>query len=140
MNADRTIFAQLMDFVSPYEFRTCVDRYAGQYKVQRFSCWDQFLCLAFAQLTFRESLRGIQAYLRVAQLPTLYHMGFRSTVARDTLAYANEVRDWRSYAAFAQGLITTTRSLYATEALGAEFAETVYALDATVIDLCLRPA
>jgi len=84
MNAGRTIFAQLMDFVSPYEFRKCVDRYEGHHKVQRFSCWDQFLCLAFAQLTYRESLRDIQACLRVAQ-PKLYHMGFRGTGARNTL-------------------------------------------------------
>ena len=136
MNSGRTIFAQLMDFVSPYEFRVCVDRYGGHYKVQTFSCWDQFLCLAFAQLTFRESLRDIQTCLRVAQ-PKLYHMGFRSTVARNTLAHANEVRDWRIYADFAQGLITTARTLYATEAFGVELEEAVYALDATVIDLCL---
>ena len=136
MHSGRTIFAQLMDFVSPYEFRVCVDRYGGHYKVQRFSCWDQFLCLAFAQLTFRESLRDIQTCLRVAQ-PKLYHMGFRSTVARNTLAHANEVRDWRIYADFAQGLITAARTLYATEAFGVELEEAVYALDATVIDLCL---
>jgi hypothetical protein len=136
MNAGRTIFAQLLDFVSPYEFRRCVDRYAGHYKVQRFSCWDQFLCLAFAQLTYRESLRDIQACLRVAQ-PKLYHMGFRSTVARNTLAHANEVRDWRIYADFAQGLIAIARPLYATDAFGVELTQTAYALDATVIDLCL---
>jgi len=136
VNVGRTIFAQLMDFVSPYEFRGCVDRYGGQYKVQTFSCWDQFLCLAFAQLTYRESLRDIQACLRVAQ-PKLYHMGFRSTVARNTLAHANEVRDWRIYADFAQGLIATARGLYATEPFGVELQQTVYALDATVIDLCL---
>ena len=136
MNAGRTIFAQLMDFVSPYEFRKCVDRYQGHYKVKSFSCWDQFLCMAFAQLTFRESLRDIQACLRVAQ-PKLYHMGFRGTVARNTLAHANEVRDWQIYADFAQGLIATARTLYATEAFGVELAQTVYALDSTVIDLCL---
>ena len=136
MNSGRTIFAQLMDFVSPYEFRQCVDRYQGHYKVQSFSCWDQFLCLAFAQLTFRESLRDIQTCLRVAQ-PKLYHLGFRSTIARHTLAHANEVRDWRIYADFAQGLIAIARTLYATEAFGVELAQTVYALDATVIDLCL---
>jgi hypothetical protein len=136
MNAGRTIFAQLMDFVSPYEFRRCVDRYAGHYKVQRFSCWDQFLCLAFAQLTYRESLRDIQACLRVAQ-PKLYHMGFRGTVARNTLAHANEVRDWRIYADFAQGLIAIARTLYAIDAFGVELAQTAYALDATIIDLCL---
>lgn len=136
MNSGRTIFAQLMDFISPYEFRQCVDRYQGHYKVQSFSCWDQFLCLAFAQLTFRESLRDIQACLRVAQ-PKLYHMGFRSVVARNTLAHANEVRDWRIYADFAQGLIATARALYATDPFGVELAATVYAFDSTTIDLCL---
>ena len=136
MNSGRTIFAQLMDCVSPYEFRVCVDRYQGHYKVQTFSCWDQFLCLAFTQLTFRESLRDIQACLRVAQ-PKLYHMGFRSVVARNTLAHANEVRDWRIYADFAQGLIATARNLYATEPFGVELEQTVYAFDATTIDLCL---
>ena len=136
MNAGQTIFAQLMDFVSPYEFRKCVDRYEGHYKVQRFSCWDQFLCLAFAQLTYRESLRDIQACLRVAQ-PKLYHMGFRGTVARNTLAHANEVRDWRIYADFAQGLIATARPLYTADPFGVELAATVYAFDSTTIDLCL---
>jgi transposase len=136
VNSGPTIFAQLMDFVSPYEFRVCVDRYGGHYKVQTFSCWDQFLCLAFAQLTFRESLRDIQACLRVAQ-PKLYHMGFRSVVARNTSAHANEVRDWRIYADFAQGLIATARSLYATEPFGVELEHTVYAFDSTTIDLCL---
>ena len=136
MNSGRTLFAQLMDFVSPYEFRKCVDRYPGHYKVQRFTCWDQFLCMAFAQLTYRESLRDIQACLRVAQ-PKLYHMGFRGTVARNTLAHANEVRDWRIYADFAQGLITTARTLYAAEDFGVVLEQAAYALDATVIDLCL---
>jgi len=136
MNSGRTLFAQLMDFVSPYEFRKCVDRYQGHYKVQRFTCWDQFLCMAFAQLTYRESLRDIQACLRVAQ-PKLYHMGFRGTVARNTLAHANEVRDWRIYADFAQGLITTARTLYAAEDFGVVLEQAAYALDATVIDLCL---
>ena len=136
MNSGRTIFAQLMDFVSPYEFRKCVDRYEGEYKVQRFSCWDQFLCLAFAQLTYRESLRDIQACLRVAQ-PKLYHMGFRGTVARNTRAHANEVRDWRIYADFAQGLIATARPLYTADPFGVELAATVYAFDSTTIDLCL---
>ncbi len=136
MNTGRTIFAQLLDFVSPYEFRKCVDRYHGHYKVQRFSCWDQFLCLAFAQLTYRESLRDIQACLRVAQ-PKLYHVGFRGPVARNTLANANHVRDWRIFADFAQGLIATARALYATEDFGVELDQAAYALDATVIDLCL---
>ena len=136
MNSGRTLFAQLMDFVSPYEFRKCVDRYQGHYKVQSFTCWDQFLCMAFAQLTYRESLRDIQACLRVAQ-PKLYHMGFRGTVARNTLAHANEMRDWRIYADFAQGVITTARTLYAAEDFGVALEQAAYALDATVIDLCL---
>ena len=136
MNSGRMLFAQLMDFVSPYEFRKCVDRYHGHYKVKSFTCWEQFLCMAFAQLTYRESLRDIQACLRVAH-PKLYHMGFRSTVARNTLAHANEIRDWRIYGDFAQGLITTARTLYAGDDFGVELAQTAYALDATVIDLCL---
>jgi transposase len=136
VNSGRTIFAQLMDFISSCEFRICVDRYGSEYKVKTFSCWDQFLCLAFAQLTYRESLRDIQACLRVAQ-PKLYHMGFRSVVARNTLAHANEVRDWRIYADFAQDLIATARRLYTTEPFGVELAATVYAFDATTIDLCL---
>ena len=136
MNSGRTLFAELMDFISPYEFRKCVDRYHSHYKVQRCTCWDQFLCMAFAQLTYRESLRDIQACLRVVQ-PKLYHMGFRGTVARNTLARANEMRDWRIYADFAQGLIATARTLYAAEDFGVELAQTVYALDAPVIDLCL---
>jgi hypothetical protein len=136
LNSGRTLFAQLMDFISPYEFRRCVERYGGHYKVLHFTCWEPFLCMAFAQLTYRESLRDIQACLRVAQ-PKLYHMGFRSIVARNTLAHANEVRDWRIYADFAQGLITTARTLYAAEGFGVDLDATVYALDATVIDLCL---
>ena len=136
MNSGRTLFAQLMDFVSPYEFRKCVERYQGHHKVHHFTCWEQFLCMAFAQLTYRESLRDIQACLRGAQ-PKLYHMGLRSPVARNTLAHANEVRDWRIAADFAQGLIATARTLYAAEAFGVELDEPVYALDATVIDLCL---
>jgi hypothetical protein len=136
VNAGRTIFAQVMDFISPYDFRVCVERYHGHYKVQTFSCWEQFLCLAFAQLTYRESLRDIQACLRIAQ-PKLYHMGFRSVVARNTLAHANETRDWRIYADFAQGLIAEARRLYATEPFGVDLAQTVYAFDATTIDLCL---
>ncbi len=136
MNSGRTLFAQLVDCVSPYEFRKCVDRYQGHYKVQRFTCWDQFLCMAFAQLTYRESLRDIQACLRVAP-PKLYHIGFRGTVARNTLAHANEVRDWRIYADFAQRVITTARTLYPAEDFGVALEQAAYALDATVIDLCL---
>ena len=132
----RTVFAQLMDGVSRFEFQQCVARYDGHEKVSRFSCWDQYLSLAFAQLTYRESLRDIEACLRAVQ-PKLYHMGIRSRVARSTLADANETRDWRIYADFAQGLIRTARALYINEPLAVDFANTVYALDATIIDLCL---
>jgi hypothetical protein len=136
MNSDRTIFSQLMDFLPYYEFKKCVERYAGNYKVKSFSCLDQFLCMAFAQLTFRESLRDIETCLRVAQ-PKLYHMGIRGIVSRNTLAHANQVRDWRIYADFAQVLIGIARPLYAKESLGIELARSVYALDSTTIDLCL---
>ena len=136
MNIGRTVFAQLMDFVPVYEFRQCVERYNGNYKIKTFSCWDQFLCMAFAQLTYRESLRDIEACLRVAKTK-LYHMGIRGKVARNTLAHANETRDWRIYADFAQVLIHTARDLSADEDFGLELDQTVYALDATVIDLCL---
>ena len=119
-----------------YEFRKCVDRYQGHYKVKSFSCWDQLLCMAFAQLTYRENPRDIEACLRAHQ-PKLYHMGFRSTVARNTLANANAVRDWRIFSDFAQVLIGIARPLYAGEELGFQFDRAVYALDSTVIDLCL---
>lgn len=137
MNSGKTIFAQLMDFIpSAYQFRCCVERYSGHYKVKSFSCWDQFLTLAFAQLTFRESLRDIEACLRTTP-QKLYHMGIRSIVSRNTLANANQVRDWRIYADFAQILIQEARSLYRGESFGLELDNTVYALDATTIDLCL---
>ena len=136
MNIGKTIFSQLMDFIPPYEFQKCVDRYSGNYKVKTFSCWDQYLCMAFAQLTYRESLRDIQVCLRAAHTK-LYHMGIRGNVSRNTLANANQVRDWRIYADFAQGLITTVRSLYAKDDFGLQLEQTVYALDATTIDLCL---
>jgi len=136
MNSGKTIFSQLMEFVPAYEFRKCVEQYDGNYKIKSFSCWDQFLCLAFAQLTYRESLRDIEACLRVAETK-LYHMGFRGQVSRNTLANANQVRDWRIYADFAQVLIRIARSLYANEDFGLELDQTVYALDSTTIDLCL---
>jgi hypothetical protein len=137
MNFGKTIFAQLMDFVPcAYDFRCCVERYHGNYKVRSFSCWDQFLTLAFAQLTYRESLRDIEACLRAAP-QKLYHMGLRSPVSRNTLANANQVRDWRIYADFAHGLIHEARNLYRNEPFGLELDQTVYALDATTIDLCL---
>ena len=136
MNSGKSIFSQLMDFLPAYEFRQCVERYQGNYKLKSFSCWDQFLCMAFAQLTYRESLRDIEACLR-AQQTKLYHLGIRGQVSRNTLAHANSVRDWRIYADFAQVLITRARALYADDNFGVELAQTVYALDATTIDLCL---
>jgi len=136
MNSGKSIFAQLMDFLPSKAFRRCVKRYQGDYKLKTFSCWDQFLCMAFAQLTYRESLRDIEACLR-AQHTKLYHLGIRGQVSRNTLAHANSVRDWRIYADFAQVLITRARALYANDNFGVELAQTVYALDATTIDLCL---
>jgi len=136
MNLGKTVFAQLMDFVPAHEFRRCARRYRGDYKVSRFSCWNQFLCMAFAQLTYRESLRDIETCLR-ALGPRLYHLGIRGHVSRSTLADANERRDWRIYADFAHGLIRTARQLYAAESFGVELEQTVYALDCTTIDLCL---
>jgi Domain of unknown function (DUF4372)/Transposase DDE domain len=137
MNSGKTIFAQLMDFIpSAYDFRCCVERYHGNYKVKSFSCWDQFLTLAFAQLTYRESLRDIEACLRAAP-QKLYHMGLRTLVSRNTLANANQVRDWRIYADFAHTLIQEARNLYKGEPFGIELDQTVYALDATTVDLCL---
>jgi len=136
MNTGKTIFAQLMDFLPSKAFRRCVKRYQGDYKLKTFSCWDQFLCMAFAQLTYRESLRDIEACLR-AQQTKLYHLGIRGQVSRNTLAHANSVRDWRIYADFAQVLISRARVLYADDSFGVELAQTVYALDATTIDLCL---
>ncbi len=125
-----------MDFLPIYEFHQCVQRYHGHYKMKSFSCWDQFLCMAFAQLTYRESLRDIEACLRSAQRK-LYHMGIRGKVSRNTLAHANQVRDWRIYADFAQILITRARRLYAHDSFGVELNQTAYALDSTTIDLCL---
>ena len=136
MYTGRTVFSQIMDFFPLAEFHRCVERYRGNYKVQTFSCLDQFLSLAFAQLTYRESLRDIEACLGSLQ-PRLYHLGFRSEVARSTLAKANEQRDWRIYADVAQLLIREARQLYANQEMGAELDQTVYALDSTTIDLCL---
>ncbi len=136
MNLGRSVISQLLDFIPTYQFQLCVDRYQGNRYVKDFSCWDQFLCLAFAQLTYRESLRDIEACLR-AQQPKLYHMGFRGQVSRNTLAHANEVRDWRIYRDFAQELIRIARDLYRDESFGVELSETVYAFDSTTIDLCL---
>ncbi len=136
MNSGRTIFAQVMDHLPIHEFQKCVVRYRGDHNWRGFSCWDQFLCLGFAQLTYRESLRDIEACLRSVQ-SKLYHLGFRGRVSRSTLADANETHDWRIYADFAQVLIHMVRPLYAGESLGYDLDNTVYALDSTTIDLCL---
>lgn len=136
MHVGRLVFAQLMDFLPLRRFRTCVERYSGHRRIQSFPCLDQFLCMAFAQLTSRQSLRDIELCLR-AHRPKLYHMGIRGGVARNTLANANRVRDWRIYADFAQVLISIARPLYADEDLGLDLDHTVYALDASTIDLCL---
>ena len=136
MNAGRTIFSQVMDFLPHWEFRKCVKRYQGDHKTQIFSCMDQFLCMAFAQLTYRESLRDIEVCLRGNQTK-LYHMGIRSRTSRSTLADANENRDWRIYADFAQILISIAKDLYAEEDFGINLQAEVYALDSTTIDLCL---
>ena len=136
MYAGKLVFAQVMEHLPLHTFRRIVSRYAGERKVKSFSCLDQFLCMAFAQLTYRESLRDIEACLR-AQQSKLYHLGIRSTVARNTLANANAVRDWRIYADFAQSLIGIARRLYVDEPFGVELKESVYALDSTTIDLCL---
>jgi hypothetical protein len=136
MNLGKLVFAQLTQHLPLTTFRRCVARYGGEHKVKSFSCLDQYLCMAFAQLTYRESLRDIEACLR-AQAAKLYHMGIKSRVSRSTLADANEVRDWRIYADYAQSLIGIARRLYAGEAFGVDLKETVYALDASTIDLCL---
>ena len=136
MNQGSTIFSQIMGFLPKHKFRQCVSRYKGNYRVRSFTCFDQFLCMAFAQLTYRESLRDIVCCLR-AMRDKLYHMGIRAKVSRTTLARANENRDWRIYCDFAQVLIHQARKLYANDNFGLELNETVYALDSTTIDLCL---
>jgi len=136
MNLGQTVFSQLIEHLPHKEFQKCVARYHGSYYLKNFSCWDQFLAMAFAQLTYRESLRDIEACLRSLQ-SKLYHMGFRGRVFRSTLADANESRDWRIYADFAQVLISIARPLYADDPLGVELSENLYALDSTTVDLCL---
>jgi hypothetical protein len=136
MHLGKTVFTQVMDGIHPEQFRRCVARYAGNYKVRNFSCWEQFLAMSFAQITFRESLADIEICLR-SRGRQLYHLGFRSTVAHSTLADANVVRDWRIYADLAQALIGRARKLYAHEPIGLELEHTIYALDSTTIDLCL---
>ena len=136
MHIGKIVFSQVIEHLPMHTFRRCVQRYDGNHKIKSFSCLDQFLCMAFAQLTYRESLRDIEACLR-AQREKLYHMGIRGGVSRNTLANANKVRDWRIYADFAQALIKIARPLYAEEDLGLDLDNTVYALDASTIDLCL---
>jgi hypothetical protein len=136
MNLGKLVFAQITQHLPLTTFRRCVARYGGGHKVKSFSCLDHYLCMAFAQLTYRESLRDIEACLR-AQASKLYHMGIKSRVSRSTLADANESRDWRIYADFAQSLIAIARRLYAGESFGVDLKDTVYALDASTIDLCL---
>lgn len=136
MHSGRFVFSQLMDFLPRYEYDKCVRRYRGNRRVRTFSCYDQFLCMAFAQLTYRESLRDIATCLDVLK-PKLFHVGFRGKVSRSTLADANENRDWLIYADFAQVLIAEARGLYADEDLAVELDHTVYALDSSTIDLCL---
>jgi hypothetical protein len=137
MNLGQPVFAQLMRRIHPEQFRRCVDRFHGQHLVKRFSCWDQFLCMAFGQLTFRESLRDTVECIS-ARTDRLYHLGFRAPVHRSTLADANENRDWRIYAQLAQLLIGKARRMYASEPLAADLKATTYALDSTTIDLCLN--
>lgn len=136
MNSGQTIFSQIIDFLPQKKFRQCVERYNGNYHVRSFTCYDQFLCMAFAQLTYRESLRDIECCLRVME-EKLYHMGISGRVSRSTIANANENRNWRIYSDFAQILIHEARKLYKDEAFGLELQETVYALDSSTIDLCL---
>jgi hypothetical protein len=136
MNAGRTVFSQLIEFLPHQEFQKCVARYGGDRYLKNLSCWDQYLAMAFAQLTYRESLRDIEACLRSVS-GKLYHMGFRGKVARSTLADANEARNWRIYADFAQVLIAIARPLHARDPIGVDLEQSLYALDSTTIDLCL---
>jgi hypothetical protein len=130
------VFSQLISHLPDREFRRCVERYRGDYRLRGFSCWDQFLCMAFAQFTYRESLRDIEACLRSSP-DKLYHMGIRGRVSRSTLADANETHDWRIFADFAQRLIAIARPLYVHDPIGVDLDQSLYALDSTTIDLCL---
>lgn len=136
MYTGQMVFSQLMDFLPKHEFNQCVRRYQGNYRVRKFSCLDQFLCMVFAQLTYRESLRDTETCLRAVQ-SKLYHVGIRGRVSRSTLADANESRDWRIWADFAQVLVGRARQLYAGENFGLALQQSAYALDSTTIDLCL---
>jgi hypothetical protein len=136
VNSGRTVFSQLIEHLPEKDFQKCVARYRGDANFRGFSCWDQLLAMAFAQLTYRESLRDIESCLRALQ-SKLYHMGFRGKVSRSTLADANESHDWRIFADFAQGLIATARPLHACDLMGVDLHQSLYALDSTTIDLCL---
>ncbi len=136
MHDGKIVFAQLMEHLPHHSFRRCVERFQGDLRVRSFTCQDQLRCMAFAQLTYRDSLRDTVTCLN-AQRAKLYHMGIRGQVRRSTLADANERRDWRLYAAFAQILIAQARRLYASDSFGADLDATAYALDTTTIDLCL---
>ena len=136
MTENKTIFSQILDYLPVYDFNKCVNRYQGNYKIKTFTCRNHFYVMAFAQLTFRESLRDIESTLN-AMRKKLYHIGIRTAIRRTTLAKANETRDWRIYADFAMHLISIARPLYANEDIGIELDQMIYALDATTIDLCL---
>lgn len=136
MYPGKLVFSQIMEHLPLHVFHQCVERYRGNFKVKDFTCLDHYLCMAFAQLTYRESLRDIEACLR-AQKSKLYHMGIRSSISRNAIANANKIRDWRIYADFAYSLIQTARKLYAGDSLALDLDNTVYALDATTINLCL---
>jgi hypothetical protein len=138
MYTGKLVFSQVMDFMPMHTFRRCVTRYQGDYKVKKFTCLDQYLCMAFAQITYRESLRDIEICLR-AQEPKLYHMGIRDKVSRSTIADANEQRNWKIYADLAYSLINTARKLYSDEPFAVELEQTAYALDATTIDFSACP-
>ena len=135
MHQGRTLFSQVLDFLPRKQFRKCVDRYRGNYRTRSFTCYDQFLCMAFAQLTYRDSLRDTILCLR-AMRKKLHHVGIQGRVSRSTLADANEKRDWRIYCDFAQVLIGQARKLYADDGFGLHLDETLYALDLSTIDLC----
>ena len=136
MNTGKLVFSQVIDHIPMHTFRDCVQRYQGNYKIKYFTCLDQYLCMAFAQITFRESLRDIEACLR-SQKNKLYHMGIRGPISRNTLSNANKIRDWRIYADLAQALISIARRLYINEDFDVELEQTAYALDSSTIDLCL---
>jgi hypothetical protein len=136
MNSGQFVLSQLLDLIHREQFHRCVRRYGGDYKIKHFSCWNQFVCLVFAQLTWREGLRDIEACLN-ARSEQLYHLGLRAQVKRSTLADALAIRDWRIFADLAQRLISQARQLYARQALDLDLKQTIYALDASIIDLCL---